>query len=80
MGTKTISIMDDAYELLLRNKAAMESFSTEIRRVFAKTRTRSLRDYFGILSDEEGDNILKVIEKSRAYNRASLKQKMKEFS
>lgn len=72
--------MDDAYELLLKQKAENESFSDEVRRLLVTPKTRSLRDYFGVLAEEEGENILKAIEKSRAYNRASLKQKMKEFS
>ena len=71
--------MDDAYDLLARNKLENESFSDEIRRVLTKKRTRSLRDYFGILTEEEGAGMLKALEKSRAYNRKALQQKMKEF-
>ena len=36
MGTKTITIMDDAYELLVRQKRPNESFSEEIRRIVPK--------------------------------------------
>ncbi|MDA3837271.1 MAG: antitoxin VapB family protein [Nanoarchaeota archaeon] len=36
MGTKTLSIMDDAYKLLLLNKMQGESFSDVIRRTFQK--------------------------------------------
>jgi predicted CopG family antitoxin len=36
MGTKTISVMDDAYNLLVLNKMQNESFSDVIRRVFQK--------------------------------------------
>lgn len=36
MATKTISVMDDAYNLLVLNKMQNESFSDVIRRVFQK--------------------------------------------
>ena len=36
MGTKTITIMDDVYELLARNKRKDESFSEELRRIVPK--------------------------------------------
>jgi predicted CopG family antitoxin len=57
--------MEDAYRLLLNNKLKDESFSDEIRRVFSKKRTKKLIDFFGILSDKEGEDILKGLEKSR---------------
>lgn len=65
MTTKTLTIMEDAYRLLLNNKLKDESFSDEIRRVFSKKRTKKLIDFFGILSDKEGEDILKGLEKSR---------------
>ncbi len=65
MATKTITIMDDAYKLLADNKLEAESFSEEIRRIFSKKKKKSLKDFFGILSDEEGEDILKAIKKSR---------------
>ena len=36
MGTKTISIMDDVYSLLVLNKLKEESFSEAIRRILSK--------------------------------------------
>ncbi|RMF54799.1 antitoxin [Candidatus Woesearchaeota archaeon] len=36
MGTKTISIMDDVYKMLARNKKRNESFSDLLRRTFNK--------------------------------------------
>ena len=36
MGTKTISIMDDVYALLVNNKKTNESFSEELRRIVPK--------------------------------------------
>ena len=38
MTTKTITVMEDAYSLMLRNKLGNESFSEVIRRVFSQKR------------------------------------------
>ncbi len=43
MGTKTITVMDDAYSLLARKKLRGESFSGEIRRLLGGKR----RDFSG---------------------------------
>mgnify|MGYP001562056873 CR=1 FL=1 len=62
MATKTISIMEDAYEILLRNKARNESFSQVIRRTMK--RKRDIMEFAGTLDmdDEEADEIKKKIE------------------
>lgn len=65
MATKTLTITEDAYNLLANNKLDDESFSEEIRRIMTKKRARPLSDFFGILSEEEGEDIIKVIEDSR---------------
>lgn len=65
MVTKTLTIMEDAYNLLLNHKHIDESFSEEIRRLFANKKKRSLTEFFGILSNEEGKIMLKDLEKSR---------------
>ena len=65
MVTKTITIMEDAYDLLARNKLQDESFSEEIRRILSKKKTKGLNDFFGILSDEEGESMIKDLKKSR---------------
>ncbi len=66
--------MDDAYGLLLSHKISNESFSDELRRVLTKRRARTLADYFGILTDEEGEKALKAIERRRELNRELLKK------
>lgn len=66
MGTKTISIMDDVYKLLIQHKHEEESFSQEIRRILIAKKSRPLSDFFGIISEEEGDYMLKSIEEIRA--------------
>ena len=49
MGTKTISIMDDAYEMLVGSKLEDESFSDEVRRL-VKTKS-SIMDLAGAWKD-----------------------------
>lgn len=54
MGTKTISVMDDAYALLRSEKKSGESFSDVIRKNFA--RKRSIMEFAGAwkgLGDKE---------------------------
>ena len=63
MATKTITIMDDVYELLVRNKSKDESFSDELRRVLI--RKRDIMRHAGVLkdiTDEEAEEMKKVIE------------------
>ena len=49
MGTKTISIMDDVYEMLARNKGKSESFSDIIRKNLS--RKDDLNTVVGLWSD-----------------------------
>lgn len=63
MGTKTISIMDDVYELLVRNKGPNESFSEELRRIVPKK--GNIMECAGLwadLSDKEVDEMKKNID------------------
>ena len=68
MATKTISIMDDVYGMLVENKLDHESFSDELRRILSKKRKKKLSDFFGILSEEEGKDIINILEKKRKVN------------
>jgi len=49
MGTKTISIMDDVYELLVKNRRDNESFSDVIRRALSKK--KEIMRFAGIWKD-----------------------------
>lgn len=49
MGTKTISVTYDAYDILSRNKLVNESFSEEIKRLLKKR--KSILDLAGAWSD-----------------------------
>lgn len=60
---KTITVTDDAYEMLKKMKSGDESFSEVIKRV-AKPTFR-LSDYFGIISKEAGDRIANEAKKRR---------------
>ena len=73
MATKTISIMDDAYELLKKNKLPHESFSEVVRRTF--TKKYDLSPFIGAWKEmpkKEIGQMKALIEKRRRYSRLSL--------
>jgi predicted CopG family antitoxin len=59
MATKTLTIMDDAYQLLLRNKQENESFSATIRRILSNKDKKKFSDLFGILDKKTGQQMMK---------------------
>jgi predicted CopG family antitoxin len=70
MGTKTISIMDDVYELLVKNRRDNESFSDVIRRALSKK--KDIMKFAGIWKDmppERIEAMKKAIEMSRTSKR-----------
>ena len=79
MGTKTISIMDDVYDLLARQKKPDESFSEEIRRLVPKK--GNIMDCAGLwahMSDKESEEMKKYIEDFGRKSTASLLKRTKE--
>ncbi|HLC65177.1 MAG TPA: antitoxin VapB family protein [Candidatus Nanoarchaeia archaeon] len=80
MATKTLTIMEDAYNLLLNNKMESESFSEEIRRILSKKRKTNLRDYFGILTDNEAEGMKRDLKRIRAMNIELLQKRLKHES
>ena len=60
--------MEDAYNLLLDNKQSNESFSEEIRRMLSKKKTRNLSEFFGAISDKEGESMLSDLKKIKYAN------------
>ena len=78
MGTKTITIMEDAYDLLKSKKTASESFSEVLRREL-KTSKRSITEFAGkwnFLDKEDIKKIKTVIKKSRDYSYKYRKEKL----
>ena len=67
MGTKTITIMDDAYELLKNAKNSEESFSDVIRRKLSSK--KKVSDFFGVWKDFDVTDLKKSIAESRNYTR-----------
>jgi predicted CopG family antitoxin len=63
MSTKTISIMDDVYKLLVRNRVHNESFSEIIRRHLKK---KDVMDFAGALGDLDSTSAKKEIKKLRS--------------
>lgn len=80
MATKTITIMDDAYLLLLRNKVRNESFSQMIRRHFGKK--RSIMQFAGAwndMNDNEIDELKDKIKSIREGMNKSILKKVKNY-
>ncbi len=78
MGTKTISIMDDAYEILLKAKRKDESFSDVIRRMSAK---KDITKYIGAwnMSDSEAEDIKNIIKDLRKKSDKELINKVERM-
>lgn len=57
--TKTITISDDAYEVLSRNKNEGESFSDVILRLASK---RTIKELAGVWSDWDYDDMKETFE------------------
>ena len=59
MATKTITIMEDAYEMLKAAKKKGESFSDVVRREIPKK--RDLMDFAGSWSEEIADAFIELL-------------------
>ncbi len=74
MGTKTISIMDDVYELLVKSKHKNESFSDIIRRTLkARSDFSDVIGGWSDISDSEFAKIENAVQSVRKSKRAYLK-------
>jgi predicted CopG family antitoxin len=62
MGTKTISLADDAYDRLRAEKREGESFSDVVRRL---TSDIDLRDYYGALSEDTANELEEIVAERR---------------
>ncbi|MCF7871949.1 antitoxin VapB family protein [Candidatus Woesearchaeota archaeon] len=78
MTTKTITIMEDAYELLRKAKKDDESFSDVIRRIANKE--TNIEKFFGVWSDEFADLVEKSILELRERNKEREKWRDEQFT
>ena len=77
MATKTLTIMEDAYELLKRQKRKDESFSEVIRRELGKK--RNIMEFAGAwshLSEKQFKEMENVIKKGRENTQKSVAKKL----
>ena len=65
MTIKSLTITEDAYDVLNRLKLTNESFSDVIVRI-GKGNSSLLNKYFGILKEKDADEWIKEIKKQRA--------------
>ncbi len=72
MGTKTISIREEVYDLLKSIKRENESFSDVIGKL-AKKKKPDLREYFGVLKDSK---VMDEVEEDSKKIRASARQRI----
>lgn len=77
MGTKTISLADDAYERLAAMKQEGESFSDVVRRL---TSGVSLQDYYGVLSENTADEIEAIVESRREERTESHRERVERLA
>ena len=63
MGTKTISLADDAYERLKAAKREGESFSDVVRRL---TSGVALTEFYGVLEDDTTADLERIVAERRS--------------
>ncbi len=76
MGTKNISISEEAYRRLASLKLPNESFSIVITRLTGK---RSLSDLFGVLSEKEANRLERNFKKVRFKRRRAEKNRRQQL-
>ena len=80
MSTKNISVMDDAYDLLVKKRRKGESFSSVIRRI--TTKKSDIMTFAGAwknISDEEANQIKEDIANLRKKSSKELMEKLKRY-
>ncbi|WP_254524799.1 antitoxin VapB family protein [Natrinema caseinilyticum] len=66
MGSKTVSLKDETYRRLDREKRDGESFSDAIDRLLAEDDTNPLRELIGLLDNDEAAAVRRRSEEFRA--------------
>lgn len=77
MGTKTISLADDAYEKLKAHKREGESFSDVVRRL---TGGVTLSEYYGVLDEDVAGELEDIIERRREDRSETHRSRVDEFT
>lgn len=77
MSTKTISIMEDVYDILNSNKMPEESFSEVIRRLVSKK--NDISEFAGAWKDVDTDFIKNTIKKIKKNNAEKYEAMVKSF-
>ncbi len=75
MGTKTISITEEAYRILQSKKEKEESFSKVIVRLSGK---KNLASFFGALSEKSAKDLKKEVELARKRHKKRHLKRIKE--
>ncbi len=81
MGTKTITIMDDAYDILVGYRDEdYASFSEVIRKldVIAKNKNR-FKDLFGAISHEKADMMRKMLKDKKEFESKHKNERIKQW-
>lgn len=78
MVTKTITIMEDAYNVLAMEKLPNESFSDTIRRI--ATKEEGIEEFFGCWSEEFAERVKGEMAERRAKGRKRAKRRDELFS
>ena len=78
MGSKTISVDDEAYDLLKTAKQPDESFSDVVKRTLGASRPR-LSALAGLLSDKEGADLARAVKKMRRQSAANVAARQKKL-
>ena len=68
MATKTLTITENAYDILKSKKIEGESFSQEIQRLLGTKTKMNLKDVFGIIPHDVGGQIILNIKEARKRN------------
>jgi predicted CopG family antitoxin len=77
MGTKTISLADDAYEKLKSHKREGESFSDVVRRLAGGV---TLSEYYGVLDEATADELEGIVESRRESRSDTYRKRVEELA
>ncbi|MBI3032232.1 antitoxin VapB family protein [Candidatus Woesearchaeota archaeon] len=76
MSTKTITLSQDAYDLLARRKEGKESFSDVVRKL---AKPKSLLEFAGILNHQEAEKMRSIINEGRKQSQERAERLQERF-